>query len=38
MPWGTGLQSYNVIADPKIHDTHLKQNTVDATVLMIQAI
>ena len=37
MPCATGLQVYNIIADPK-HEKHTKENTLNATVLKIQAI
>ena len=36
MPWATGLKFYNVIADPKVHEKHIKQNTLNETVLKIQ--
>ena len=38
MPRATGLQFYYVIADPKVHEKHIKQNTLNKIVLKIQAI
>ena len=38
MQWATGLKFYYVIADPKVGEQHIKQNTVNAIVFKLQLI
>ena len=38
MQGATGLQLYYVIADPKVGERHIKENTLNAIVLKLQLI